>query len=195
MLKRSLLVLLVLAFSLLLGGCGLSPQRLSPQPQVDTDKLQLQAQGQPVRLVVIDGRTQPIIGMRGGLYPNSSTLTVASDDILPKLKTQVDRGLRLLGFVPGDDRRAPQITVTLSMLDYQAIRTGINSESSVRASLAAETENGARRYQGVYTATMTRGFPNSPDKRQNNQLLSEVLSDALDRMFADQGMVKELFSQ
>jgi len=195
MLKRPLLMLFAVSLTLILGGCALSPQKLSPKPEVDTDRLSLQAQGQPIRLVVVDGRTEQEIGTRGGVYGRTSYLTLPTNDILPKLKTQVDRGLRLLGFVPGEDSNAPQLTVTLTLVDYQAVRAGINAQSSVRASLSAQTENGNRRYQGLYTATVARSFPNSPDKRANNQLLTQVLSDALDRLFADKGMVKELLAQ
>jgi len=195
MLKRPLLMLFAVSLTLILGGCALSPQKLSPKPEVDTDRLSLQAQGQPIRLVVVDGRTEQEIGTRGGVYGGTSYLTLPTNDILPKLKTQVDRGLRLLGFVPGEDSNAPQLTVTLTLVDYQAVRAGINAQSSVRASLSAQTENGNRRYQGLYTSTVTRSFPSSPDKRANNQLLTQVLSDALDRLFADKGMVKELLVQ
>jgi len=194
MLKRPLLMLLA-CLALILGGCGLSPQKLSPRPEVDTERLSLQTQGQPIRLVVVDGRTEQEIGTRGGIYGGTSYLTLTSNDILPKLKTQVDRGLRILGFVPGTDRNAPQLTVTLTLVDYQAVRSGVNAQSSVRASLSVQTENGNRRYQGIYTATVARSFPNSPDKRANNQLLTQVLSDALDRMFADKGIVQELLVQ
>jgi len=196
MLKRPLLAWLFLfSLALVLGGCALSPQKLSPKPEVDTDKLRLLAQGQPIRLIVVDGRTQQVIGSRGGLYASTSNLTVPTDDILPKIKSQVDRGLRLIGFVPGEDSNAPKLTVTLSLIDYEAVRSGINSESVVRTSLAAEAENSGRHYQGLYTATLTKAFPNSPDKRANNQLLTQVMSDALDRMFADQGMVQQLLAK
>jgi len=195
MLKRPLLMLFTVSLTLILGGCALSPQKLSPRPVVDTDRLSLQTQGQPIRLVVVDGRTEQEIGTRGGIYGNTSYLTLPTNDILPKLKSQVDRGLRVLGFVPGEDRNAPQLTVTLTMVDYQAVRSGINSQSNVRASLSAQTESGNRRYQGIYTATLSRNFPNSPDKRANDQLLTQVLSDALDRLFADKGMLQELFAQ
>jgi len=196
MLKRPLLAwLFLLSLALVLGGCALSPQKLSPKPQLDPDNLRLMTQGQAVRLVVLDARAQQTIGSRGGLYGSTSNLSVPSNDILPKIKTQVDRGLRLMGFIPSEDSNAPKLTVTISMIDYEAVRTGINAESVVRASFSAEAENLGRRYKGLYTATLTRAFPNSPDKRANNQLLTQVMSDALDRMFADQGMVQQLLAK
>jgi len=192
MLKRPLLMLFAAGLSLILNGCALSPQKLSPRPEVDTTKLSLQTQAKPIRLVMVDGRSAQEIGTRGGIYGNSSYITLPTNDILPTLKNQVDRGLRLLGFVPSEDRSAPVLTVTLALVDYQVVRTGVNAESSVRASLSAHVENRTRRYDGIYTATVTRGFPNSPDKRSNNQLLTQVLSDALDRMFDDKAIVQEL---
>jgi len=196
MLKHPLLAwLCVQSLVLMISGCALSPQQLSPRPEVDTEKLQLKTHGRPIRLVVNDGRTQEVIGTRGGIYGSSSTLTVPTNDILPKIKTQVERAVHALGFVPGEDSNAPQLTVTLTLLDYQTTRSGINALSNVRAILTADTQNGGRRYQGVHTAMLSKGFPNSPDKRANDQLLTQVLSDALDRVFADQGIVQELLIQ
>jgi uncharacterized lipoprotein len=49
---------------------------------------------------VVDGRPSPSLGTRGGLYPETSTISVSGNDVLPKLQAQAEAAVRLLGFTP-----------------------------------------------------------------------------------------------
>ncbi len=76
MLQRLLFGLLAVA-SLSLVGCAHSPQQLNPQP---TLKAQLApvGHGQPVVVRVVDGRPSQSLGTRGGMYPETSTISAAA---------------------------------------------------------------------------------------------------------------------
>lgn len=89
MLHRLLLSLMT-ASALVLGGCALSPQQLDPQP-VLKGPLTAVGHGQPVVVKVVDGRPGPSLGTRGGLYADTSTLTVRSEDVVPKLRPRPRR--------------------------------------------------------------------------------------------------------
>ena len=84
MLQRLLFGLIAVA-SLSLVGCAHSPQQLNPQP---TLKAQLApvGHGQPVVVRVVDGRASQSLGTRGGMYPETSTISVSGNDIVPKLQ-------------------------------------------------------------------------------------------------------------
>ena len=97
MLHRLLLSLMT-ASALVLGGCALSPQQLDPQP-VLKGPLTAVGHGQPVVVKVVDGRPGPSLGTRGGLYADTSTLTVRSEDVMPKLQALA----ALDGFPPSAD--------------------------------------------------------------------------------------------
>src|SRR5207253_11480826 len=88
MLQR-LLFGLITVTSLTLVGCANSPQQLSPQRKLTT-QLAPVGQGQPVVVKVVDGRASQTLGTRGGLYPETSAITVASADIVPKLQAQAE---------------------------------------------------------------------------------------------------------
>ena len=88
MLHRLLLGLLAMA-SLTLAGCVHSPQQLSPQPVLNT-QLAAVGRGQPVVVRVVDGRPSPVLGTRGGMYPETSAIVVRGQDILPKLQAQAE---------------------------------------------------------------------------------------------------------
>ncbi|MBO6279364.1 MAG: hypothetical protein J6N20_18390, partial [Pseudomonas sp.] len=109
MLQR-LLFGLITVTSLTLVGCAHSPQQLSPQPKLTT-QLAPVGRGQPVVVRVVDGRPSPTLGTRGGMYPETSAISVSSADLVPKLQAQAEAAVRLLGYTPTSNAmNAPTLT-------------------------------------------------------------------------------------
>lgn len=193
--KRIPLVLCVAA-SLVLAGCALSPQQLSPQPRLKSELVAV-GQGQPVVVQVADGRSSPDLGTRGGLYAETSAISVPSANILPQLQAQTEAAVRLLGFTPTQDTPdVPRLTVTLAELKYQSPKEGVYvTEADIAAVMQAEVQNSGRRYTGRYTATLNQRFGMAPNQATNSKLVSEVLSDALTRVFKDPTIAQTLGQQ
>ena len=185
MLQR-LLFGLITVTSLTLVGCAHSPQQLSPQPKLTT-QLAPVGHGQPVVVKVVDGRPSPTLGTRGGLYPETSSITVSGADLLPKLQAQAEAAVRLLGFTPtANAYNAPQLTVTLAELKYQSPKDNLYvTEATIGATFRADVRNGGRSYSGRYGASLDQRFGMAPNQDTNTQLVGDVLSDALTRMFKD----------
>lgn len=185
MLQRLFFALIVLS-GLSLAGCGLSPQQLSPHPEFKGAIVAV-GQGQPVQVRVVDGRSSPVLGTRGGLYPETSTISVAGPVILPKLQAQVEAAVRLMGFTPMPGAmNAPQLTVTLSDLKYQSPKDeAYVTEANISTILSVDIQNGNRRYNGRYSASMNQRSGMAPNEETNNDLVSEVLSDALTKLVRD----------
>ncbi|MCY1289310.1 hypothetical protein D3C81_1398180 [compost metagenome] len=185
MLKRPLLGLLA-ALSLTLVGCALSPQQLSPQPKL-TGPLTPVGQGQPVVVRVADGRPSPVLGTRGGIYAETSAISVQSQDILPRLQAEAEAAVRLLGFTPSPNAyNAPQLTLTLADLKYQSPKEGVYvTEANISASFRVDVQNSTRRYSGKYGASLNQRFGTAPNQQTNTKLVTDVLSDALTRAFKD----------
>ena len=185
MLQRLLFGLIAVA-SLSLVGCAHSPQQLNPQP---TLKAQLApvGHGQPVVVRVVDGRASQSLGTRGGMYPETSTISVSGNDIVPKLQAQAEAAVRLLGFTPTPNAyNAPQLTVTLAELKYQSPKDNLYvTEATIGATFRADVSNGGRRYSGRYGASLDQRFGMAPNQETNTKLVSDVLSDALTRLFKD----------
>ncbi|PTU74660.1 YajG family lipoprotein [Pseudomonas mangrovi] len=177
---------LIAVFALALGGCAHSPQALSPQVKINAPVTAV-GQGQPVVVKVVDGRASPNLGTRGGLYPETSTISVSSKDILPKLQAQAEAGVRLLGFTPtANAYNAPQITFTLADLKYQSPKEGLYvTEADLKASIRVDVQNSRRRYTGRYGSSLNQRFGMAPNQATNTKLVSDVLSDALTRAFKD----------
>ena len=180
------LMFALLAASLTLTGCALSPQQLSPQPKL-TSALTPVGQGQPVVVRVVDGRSSPVLGTRGGLYAETSAISVRAEDVTPKLQAEAEAAVRLLGFTPSANAyNAPQLTLTLADLKYQSPKdTNYVTEATISASIRADVQSGGRRYTGRYGASLDQRFGMAPNQQTNTKLVSDVLSDALTRAFKD----------
>ncbi len=184
--KNRALFGLIALLGLSLVGCAHSPQQLRPQPRI-TAQLAAVGQGQPVVVRVVDGRQSPVLGTRGGLYPETSAISVQGQDILPRLQTEAEAAVRLLGFTPSQNAyNAPQLTLTLADLKYQSPKDGSYvTEANISASFRADVQNSNRRYSGRYGASLNQRFGMAPNQETNTKLVGDVLSDALTRAFKD----------
>jgi uncharacterized lipoprotein len=185
MLNRALLGLIAL-LGVLLVGCANSPQQLRPIPKI-TAAITPVGQGQPVSVRVVDGRSSPDLGTRGGLYPETSMVSVQGQDILPRLQAEAEAAVRLMGFTPTPNAyNAPQLTITLADLKYQSPKDKTYvTEANISASIRADVQNSVRRYSGRYGASLNQRFGMAPNQETNTKLVSDVLSDALTRVFKD----------
>lgn len=186
-------MLLVASLALVLVGCAHSPQQLSVQPQVQVP-LNPVARQQPVMVVVRDTRDSKILGTRGGIYPDSSSITV-SEQTLPKVRQQVEESLRKLGFnvVPEGTPNANNLTVSLAELKYQTPSASTYvTEANIAATFVAEAQAANNRYQGRYGASAQHRFGYAPNQATNTRLVTEVMSDALTRVFKDPEILRVL---
>jgi uncharacterized lipoprotein len=182
MLQR-LLFGLIAVTTLALAGCANSPQQLSPAPRI-TAQLAASGHGQPVMVRVVDGRQSPTLGTRGGLYPETSAVTVNANDVVPKLQAQAEAAVRLLGYTPSGS--GPELTITLADLKYQSPKEGMYvTEATISATFRADVRNAGGSYSGRYGASLNQRFGMAPNQETNTKLVSDVLSDALTRLFQD----------
>lgn len=186
-------MLLVAGLALVLAGCAHSPQQLSVQPQVQAPLDQV-ARQQPVVVTVLDTRPSRILGTRGGIYPDSSNITVSAET-LPRLRQQVEQALQQLGFdtVPEGTPNANNLTVSLAELTYQTPSASTYvTEANIAATFVAEVQAANNRYQGRYGASAQHRFGYAPNQATNTRLVSEVMSDALTRIFRDAEIIRVL---
>jgi len=185
MLQR-LLFGLVTVLGMSLVGCAHSPQQLDPNPKLN-GTINPVGQGQPVVVRVVDARPSPTLGTRGGLYPETSAVIVPSAKVIPKLQAEAEAAVRLLGFTPSPNAyNAPQLTLTLAELKYQSPKEGLYvTEANIGATLKIEVQNAGKRYNGRYGASLNQRFGMAPNEQTNTKLVTDVLSDALTRVFRD----------
>ncbi|HNG49971.1 MAG TPA: YajG family lipoprotein [Plasticicumulans sp.] len=186
-LRRSLLCA-VLAVA---GGCALSPQTLNIHPSLDVAAPPL-GRGRPLMLEVIDARTQPaVFGTRGGVY---QTATVGPrNDVAAAVRQALAERLTAAGFVLS----APQpgsrtLRVELLRIDYHASGEPTVGEVRTSCEVRAIAGNAASSYSGNYRANSVRQVVGSPGVEDNEQIVNEIISQALQRMLADRGLLETL---
>ncbi|MAM56958.1 MAG: hypothetical protein CMN25_06440 [Salinicola sp.] len=178
----------------LLTACAQSPQILSVSPKVSGD-FPHTGNGQSVALEVVDGRDSSVIGTRSGTASSTSTITVEAHDVIPKIRAQAENALRSMGFNPTNQNDGgPALTLTLSELNYArgTAEQPLLGASQLQAVIQAEVDNGGNTYTGRYTAKRSQSYALKPDWDTNNRMVSELLSNALDRTFRDQQLANLL---
>ncbi|WP_275287920.1 YajG family lipoprotein [Halomonas elongata] len=169
-----------------LAGCS-SPQYLQPSPE-RTAKVPGIGQGQAVTVNVMDGRDSPQIGTRSGNAMSTSVITVEAGPLMPKLQAEAERALRDMGFKPTTQaaQGRPGLTLILQRLAYgRGESRPLIDEARLESVLVAKAENDGATYTGTYTSRRTQGYAMRPDIEKNNEMVSELLSDGLNRAFRD----------
>lgn len=172
-----------------LAGCGLSPQQAKPEPRLSGQLSQV-AQGQRVSVTISDVRSSPVLGHRGGLYEDSNVLSVEDRAFLPRLRAETEAGLRMRGFDIAPQGQAPAtFDLQVTGLTYQVLESRtVLGEVELSATYLIRLRKEGRNYEGSYTAKLAKKFVKPPTDNANNQLVSQVMSDALQRVFEDPGI-------
>lgn len=183
----------VAGLAVALSGCAHSPQQLNVAPSVTTP-LSRVAQQQPVVVTVRDSRSSPVLGTRGGLYPDSSSLTI-NPQAVSHLREQVEQAMAKLGFqvVAEGTPNANSLVVSLAELTYISPKEGVYvTQADLGAAFTAEARSANQRYNGRYSASAQHRFGYAPNQATNTRLVTEVMSDALSRIFKDPEIIRIL---
>ncbi|GAB2796898.1 YajG family lipoprotein [Halomonas shantousis] len=186
--------LLLAVLMLVLAGCAQSPQVLRVSPKVSGNFLHA-GQGQEVTVTAVDGRTSDVLGTRSGSAASTATISVSPHDVVPKLQEQAEIALRSMGFVPTQQAgNHPSLTLTLQQLQYTRGNADkpLLDAAHLQAVIEARAVNGRNTYTGTYTAKRDQSYAIKPDWETNNRMVSDLLSDALNRVFSDPEIARTL---
>ncbi|MBS3670144.1 MULTISPECIES: YajG family lipoprotein [Halomonadaceae] len=177
----------VLLASAWLAGCA-SPQYLQLSPQRSAEVPQV-GSGQQVTVIAQDGRESDIIGNRAGGGMSTAHITVSSHELIPRLQEEAERAVRDMGFSPTTEQAEgrPSLTLELASLNYARGDSGqpLVDEARLEGVFRAIAQNKGTTYTGTYTSRRTQGYALKPDADSNTRMLSDLVSDGLNRAFSD----------
>jgi len=177
---------------LMLNACALSPQLVTIKPDIKVPVAAYGAQ-RDINVRVEDRRSNAVIGTRGGIYGNTSTIEIGNDS-QTEIAYSLAGGLTRWGFrstVNGYRGHALEFTVVLDNLSYQPDRT-VAGKLVISAEVSVLAENGGSTYQGKYSASEELMYATLPSEEKNNQVINKVLSLALEKIFMDRGLIQFL---
>lgn len=183
-------ILSVLSGLLLLCGCALSPQVVFVQPALDTTALPQDGSASTLAFAVKDVRTNTIVGYRGGVY-DTATITLTGDSTA-RIQAGLEQALAARGFsvVPAGTPSSVTLLVELAELGYKVTQGQVTRVVEVTAAIRARSQSGEVTRTGEYRDTRTQEFVKPPADSQNEALINDVLSAALQRLVADADLFK-----
>lgn len=177
---------LVLLVTSIVAGCS-SPHYLQPEPQV-TANIPQAGNGQQVTVNVVDDRESEVLGTRSGAAMSSATITVYAHDLVPRLQEQAEQAVSQMGFSPTTESAEgrPNLTLTLTRLGYgRGEGQPVLGNARIEAVIQAVAKNAGYTYTGNYTSRRDQSYAIRPNRDDNTDMVTELLSDALNRAFRD----------
>jgi uncharacterized lipoprotein len=183
--------LLFFVMLILLSGCALSPQVVVINPELESSPTGTAGKTAIVRLSIVDARSSVVIGQRGGIYKDTSDIST-DERMNTSLVQNVGKVLKSLGYaVVGKEQDANvDLTVKIASLTYVANTEDLLDKIEVKASIQAVCLKGNKQFTGGYNATRKKDFLKAPTMDQNEVIVNEAISVALQAMLKDQ----ELFA-
>lgn len=184
---RTMTTLLV-AGTLALTGCALSPQtvRIEPTPHVTVETI---GHNHVIGLQVRDARADKSIGTRGGVYAQSSLIR-ADNDIGAAMHKAMEQGLFAQSYRVANDIATAEtvLSVELEQLSYVVPEGAVTTSADISTTVRITAERGNDKHTASYRSTITRKFPVAPTATQNETWINDVLSETLARFFVDPKM-------
>lgn len=177
---------LMLLITSIVAGCS-SPHYLQPEPQV-TANIPQAGNGQQVTVNVVDDRESEVLGTRSGAAMSSAKITVYAHDLVPRLQEQAEQAVRQMGFSPTTESAEgrPSLTLTLTRLGYgRGEGQPVLGNARIEAVIQAVAKNAGYTYTGNYTSRRDQSYAIRPNRDDNTDMVTELLSDALNRAFRD----------
>ena len=183
-------VFFAFAVVITLGGCALSPQNINLSPHVDVNASAVELDG-PVTVTVFDERVSPWLGNRGGIYGSTNRIGIGNS-LQDSVRISVEQALREQGMVPGNLSDAPQFQIYIDSISYQVPPGNYVTQVDLKTSLRVVVQTAGHSYQGSYSAQESRKVVKAPSDAENVELVNGIVGKALERMFADPGLMRFL---
>ena len=181
-----------LIITMLVAGCAYIDQNLQVAPTTNIATSSI-GSGKPVELKVVDDRDQTIIGRRGSAYGPAAKIQT-NQDLAGLLREAVADGLRRKGFALAQTGSpASSMRVELRTLAYDAsmgLWTAGNVGSAVVKVIA--TAPSGKTYEKSYRGQREIRTAFVGSQETNANVINDALSDALDQVFSDEELLKNL---
>ena len=168
----------------LVSACAYSPQQITVKPVVDMTG-ENYGKGRSVSVSAEDARVNKTLGSRGGLYKETSIITIAND--MPQAVANAARAkLATQGFNVNSDDSNASLNVVIEELSYDVPEQSVVKKIDLKCVMRVEAKSGGESYTGRYRTTSEQQSMTTPNMERNQQMINQLLSDTLMRAFTDE---------
>ena len=175
----------------LVGGCAWTPQTatLKPAPTITPSTL---GNGVTLAVRVIDKRQSDTIGFRGVDSQNAAIKT--TQNVAALFQEKIIEGLRQKGFsaAPYQDQPGRLLIVEIRQIDYTTDMEFWKGIVKTEATLGASMIKDGVKFEQVYSGKRTENTVEAPGAKTNERLINGAISDALQRLFEDDHLIRYL---
>ena len=182
------LALLLLSISVALSGCALSPQIIDIYPQAKVSGPAF-GQGRKATVEVINALSSKTLGSRGGVYSDTSTITI-NNDLAAAVTLTAKHALEQLGFNGNSSFEPAHFQIAIEELQYGSRQKNLIYGVDLVAVLSVTTRIGDSEHVGHYKSEASHEFSQPPSEEKNASIINTVLSDTLDRAFSDPNLAR-----
>jgi len=180
-------------FLLGLSGCALSPQVIEVNPDIQLTDAPAVTRPLTLGLTVIDSRTSPVLGQRGGVYKDTSDIST-SENLTGNLHRQITAALNHLGYDVADkgEQSDADLTVSLTNMKYIAHSEKLLNKIEIKAGIKVSCRKNGKEFTGDYSATRKKDYVKLPGIEENEKIVNEALAIILQSMLQDQDLISFL---
>lgn len=181
-------LVIVSVCTLLISACAISPQSIPLNPSV-TVKAQNIGMGRSMNLKVVDTRPDPVLGSRGGIYAKTAVLTIEGGVEEP-IRQEVAGALSAYGFSVVDVMNSDlTMRVEVETLDYE--KTGKKFPMMIKNHILIKAicEKNGEEFTSRYSANRSKEYVATPSEKQNEAMINELVSKALNAMLSDPRLI------
>lgn len=169
---------------LLMLGCAYSPQQITINPVINA-AAENYGNGRVVNVSVEDGRKVKVLGSRGGVYKETSVITIANS-MTDAIASAARAKLAVQGFNTNSaSTDGANLKIIVDQLSYDVPDQSVGKKVKLSAVLKLEVSAGGESYTGQYKSNSERQTVVTPRMVQNEEMINTLLSDTLARLFSD----------
>lgn len=176
----------LIMFVLVIGGCALSPQVIVIDPDLYVEKTSTATKPVILRLDVVDGRSSEFIGKRGGIYEETSDIST-DPNMNASISRKLATTLNSMGYMVARQGEASDaaLTVRITSIDYKINKEKVLYKVETKVDIQAVCRKGTREFTGGYSAIRKKEYVKVPTMGQNETIVNEAVSVALQTMLKD----------
>ncbi len=178
---------------LLCSACAYSPQQIQIAPDLGVTAKRY-GQGMPVTVVARDERSAQVIGSRGGVYAQTSTISI-SNNLTQAVEQSATARLAAQGFSVNGTEQGTLMTLFVDEIAYDVIDNTIPKEIKMEVVMRVELENDGRTLTNRYKTEAEHRLLASPNAEKNQKMVNDLLSQTMTRVFEDPKVMAFLSGQ